>query len=220
MIGGCKHRISHIKNDFPISELDNANWKSAEEILIEHCWSGENAPGGRHFKTKLLWSDSAFYVRFEANQNEPLTISDTPNLKTKTIGLWDTDVCEIFVAPNLNEPNRYYEFEIAPTGEWLDLKIRQSLEKRETDFDYHSGMQSAAKIGKDRILMAIKVGWRAFGATPRAGDVWRGNLFRCVGSGAERGYLAWSPTKTAQPNFHVPEAFGEFEFCEIISLQG
>ena len=21
-------------------------------------------------------------------------------------------------------------------------------------------------------------------------------------------YLAWSPTKTAKPNFHVPEAFG------------
>jgi hypothetical protein len=209
-----KIKIARIEADFPISELDAANWKKAKEISIDSYWSGEKAEVGRQAQAKLLWSDAAFYVRFEANQNEPLVVNKTPNLKTKTVGLWDRDVCEIFVAPNLNEPNSYYEFEIAPTGEWLDLKIRQSLEKRETDFDFFSGMRSAARIGKDRIVMAIKIPWKAFGKTPRANEVWRGNFFRCVGSGAARGYLAWSSTKTKTPNFHVPDAFGEFEFVK------
>lgn len=209
-----KTTIAHIEKDFPISELDHANWEKAREIAIENYWSGEKAEVGRQAKAKLLWSASAFYVRFCVNQTEPPVISETPDLKTKTIGLWERDVCEMFVAPNLDEPNEYFEFEIAPTGEWLDLKIHQSPEERRTDFAYDSGMQSAARIEKNEIVTAIKIEWSAFGAMPRAGDVWRGNLFRCVGSGERRGYLAWSPTSTAQPNFHVPEAFGKFEFVE------
>ena len=207
-------KVSHIKYDFPISELDNVNWEKAREISIENYWSGEKAKVGRQAKAKLLWSDSAFYIRFQANQTEPLVINKSPDLKTKTVGLWDRDVCEIFVAPNIKEPEKYYEFEIAPTGEWIDLQIYQLPEKCETNLNYDSRMQSAARIEKDKIVMAIKVEWKAFGVTPRFGDVWKGNLFRCVGSGAARGYLAWQPTKTAQPNFHVPEAFGEFEFVK------
>jgi hypothetical protein len=207
-------RIKQIKNDFSIIELDNKNWQKAEEILIEKYWSGENAPVGRHAKAKLLWSETAFYVRFEANQTEPLIISDEPNLKTKTRGLWDRDVCEIFVAPDKSEPRKYFEFEIAPVGEWIDLAIHQLPERRETDFEYDSGMLSAARIEKDKVLMAIKIEWKAFGKAPKTGDIWRGNLFRCVGAGATRGYLAWQPTETPLPSFHVPEAFGEFEFLK------
>ncbi len=207
-----KIKIAHVKNDFPIHELNNKSWEKAKAVSIEKYWSGENAPAGRQARAKLLWSNNALYVRFEANQTEPLVVNETPNLTSKTKGLWDRDVCEIFVAPNREEPNKYFEFEIAPNGEWIDLAIRQLADRRETDFDYNSGMQSAAKIEKDKVLMAIKIQWKAFGKTPKANDIWKGNLFRCVGSGETRGYLAWSPTKTEIPNFHVPEAFGEFEF--------
>jgi len=205
-------KVAHVERDFLIAELDHESWKMAKEISIENYWSGEVATTGRHAETKLLWSNSAFYIRFEANQVEPLVISETPNLKTKTIGLWDRDVCEIFVAPNPREANKYFEFEIAPNGEWIDLKIHRLRDKRETDFDYNSGMESAAKIETSKVLMTMKIEWKAFGRTPRANDIWKGNLFRCVGCGETRGYLAWSPTKTETPNFHVPEAFGEFEF--------
>lgn len=206
--------IPHIENDFLIKEFDNESWRKAREVLIENYWSGEKANFGRHAKAKLVWSDSAFYIRFEANQTEPLVISKTPNLKSKTIGLWDRDVCEIFVAPNPNESDKYFEFEVAPNGEWIDLRIQLMPDKRETDFDYISGMESAAKIEADKVWMAMKIEWKAFSKAPKADDVWKGNLFRCVGSGDTRGYLAWSPTKTERPNFHVPEAFGEFEFIK------
>jgi hypothetical protein len=38
------------------------------------------------------------------------------------------------------------------------------------------------------------------------------NLCRCVGEDPDRGYLAWRPTHTAEPNFHVPTAFGTIVF--------
>lgn len=209
-----KIKIAHIKNDFSIQELDYKFWEKANDILIDKYWSGENAPVGRHFKAKLLWSDSALYVRFEANQIEPLVVSEKANLKTKTRGLWDRDVCEIFLAPNKAEPRKYFEFEIAPNGEWIDLGIYQKPDERITDWNYNSGMQTAARIEKDKVIMAFKVEWKAFGATPKAGDVWRGNILRCVGKDPTRGYLAWQPTRTKEPSFHVPEAFGNFEFSK------
>lgn len=209
-----KIKIENVKKDFPIAEFDNKSWKNADEILVDKYWSGKNAPLHRHFKTKLLWSDAALYIRFEANQSEPLVVSDAPNLKSKTKGLWDRDVCEIFLAPNPESPRKYFEFEIAPSGEWIDLGIYQKPDERITDWEYDSKMQSAAKIEKDKIWMAIKIEWKAFGKTPKAGDEWKGNIFRCIGTGETRGYLAWQPTMTKTPSFHVPEKFGEFEFVK------
>jgi hypothetical protein len=58
----------------------------------------------------------------------------------------------------------------------------------------------------------MKIPWEAFGKKPSAGDVWVGNIFRCVGAGPDRGYLAWQPTMTETPNFHVTEKFGELKF--------
>jgi hypothetical protein len=206
--------IPQIETDFSIDDFYNANWKKAVEISIEKYWSGDDAPIGRYAKARILWTKSALYVRFEANQKEPLIVNKTPEIKSKTVGLWDRDVCEIFVAPDFYKPEKYFEFEIAPTGEWVDLAIEIfPNEKRETHLDYNSGMKSAAKIEKEKILSAIKIGWKAFGKTPKQNDVWKGNLFRCVGAGNTRGYLAWQPTKTAQPNFHAPRAFGEFKFA-------
>jgi hypothetical protein len=207
-------KIPQVKEDFPITDLDGTIWEHAREVSIENYWSGERAEVGRHFKTKFLWSVSTLFVRFEANQNEPLIISDAPNLKEKTMRLWDRDVCEIFVAPDIQQPERYFEFEIAPTGEWIDLKIHKFPDRRETDFNYNSEMESVARIETDKITMAFKIPWKAFGEAPKANDVWKGNLFRCIGTGETRGYLAWQPTKTEKPSFHVPEAFGEFVFIK------
>lgn len=207
-----KITIKHLEKDFSIKELDSRNWEEAEKVVINKYWSGESASQDRHFKTTLLWTDDALYVRFEANQSEPLIVSEAPNLQTKTHRLWERDVCEIFIAPDRENFRKYFEFEIAPNGEWIDLGIYQKPDGRITDWDYNSGMRSAAQIENDKIVMAIKVEWKAFGRQPKAGDVWLGNIFRCVGAGATRGYLAWSPTETKEPAFHVPEKFGEFEF--------
>ena len=207
-------KIAHIEKNFSVKEFENQLWQKAEEITVDKYWSGEDAPGGRQFKAKMLWSDSALYVRFEANQEEPLVVSEEANLKTKTRGLWDRDVCEIFVAPEKDEFRKYFEFEIAPNGEWIDLGIHQMPDRRETDLHYESGMQSAARIEKNTVWMAIKIEWKALGKAPQAGEIWLGNLLRCIGSGETRGYLAWQPTETEKPNFHVPEKFGEFEFTK------
>lgn len=206
--------IKHISKDFAIEGLDDAAWKRASQTKITTYWSGETAPKGRQFEARILWSDTALYVKFSASQSEPLVTSEKADVTKKIRGLWDRDVCEIFIAPDASQRNKYFEFEIAPNGEWIDLGIEIASQERTTDWDYKSGMTSAAKIENDKVIMAIKIPFASLGKTPRVGDVWLGNLFRCVGKDPTRGYLAWQPTETEKPNFHVPEKFGEFQFVK------
>lgn len=204
--------IAFSEDDFAVTELHNHIWSRANAVAIDLYWSGRIAPAERCFEARLIWSKTSLYVRFDAVQNEPLIVSAQPNLETKTVGLWERDVCEIFIAPDRKEPRKYFEFEAAPTGEWLDLAIDTTGGKRKADWEYKSGMQTAARIQEGRVLIALQIPWAAFGTKPNAGDIWLGNIFRCVGKTPNRGYLAWVPTMTEKPNFHVPSAFGKFEF--------
>lgn len=205
-------KINHIDRDLSVSDLANPAWGKAGEIKVATYWSGKAAPAGRHFKARLLWSRAALYVRFDAERREPLVVDENPDLARKTLHLWDRDVCEIFIAPDRTTRGKYFEFEVAPTGEWVDLAIEVMPEKRLTDLNYASGMQAAAKVEGKRVVLGLKIPWAAFGKTPNPGEVWLGNIFRCVGKDPNRGYLAWRPTMTERPDFHVPEAFGEFRF--------
>lgn len=206
--------VKHIAKDFAITALDHDSWRTATGIEVTTYWSGETAPEGRRFRAWLLWSDKFLYVRFLAPHTEPPVVSEKPDLSKKTIGLWERDVCEIFIAPDKMNRNKYFEFEIAPTGEWIDLGIEVTPTERLTDWKYTSKMQSAASDAKGETYAAIKVPFASLGRTPKPGDIWLGNIFRCIGKGPNRGYLAWRPTKTAHPNFHVPSAFGEFKFVK------
>lgn len=204
--------VRHIDSDFDIGNLDDPAWNSAKTVKASKYWSGKKAPKGRRFEAKMLWSDRFLYVRFDAAQTEPLVANGSPDVTRESEKLWERDVCEIFIAPDKVNFRHYFEFEVAPTGEWLDLKIHQKPDERITDWEYSSGMEAAASVRKDRVIMAIRVPWESMGAKPGAGDVWVGNLYRAVGSGESRGYLAWNPTGTPEPNFHRPDMFGEFEF--------
>jgi len=204
--------VSYIETNFAISDLSHPAWQDADPIRIATYWSGETAPIERHFEARLLRSETHIYARFDAEQHEELIVNSAPDLTVKTDGLWERDVCEIFLAPDRSRPTRYFEFEVAPTGEWLDLEIETVGEIRRTDREFTSGMEAAAKISDSNVRMTFRVPFATLGTTPKRGDVWLGNIFRCVGSGATRGYLSWRPTRTEKPGFHVPEAFGEIRF--------
>jgi hypothetical protein len=193
------------------SEFDHPEWAEAHPIQITRQWSGAEAPASRHAEARILWTEDSLLVRFVCRQAEPLTVNANPQLDRKTIRLWDNDVCEIFLAPDLNAPQRYFEFEAAPTGEWVDLAIELTASGRKTDFEFHSGMTVGAKVREDQITIAMRIPWSEALPRPEPGDAWRVNLFRCVGLGNER-YLAWQPTYTVEPGFHVPEVFGWLDF--------
>jgi hypothetical protein len=194
-----------------VAEFDHLSWQDAQPVHIQRLWSGAKAPAARHAEARIIWTDEALTVRFICNQLEPPLVNPHPDLSRKKIGLWETDVCELFIAPGSQTPGRYLEFEVAPTGEWIDLVIDFTTGERQTDWEFHSGMIAAASVSDGTVAMAMQVPWSQSLSRPKPNDVWRGNLFRCSGVGNER-YLAWQPTGTPEPLFHVPEAFGWIQF--------
>jgi alpha-galactosidase len=201
-------------NDLFAHDIDDGRWDLCEAIPITRYWSGNPAPPQRHAEARILWSDDSLCVRFVCSQTEPLIVNSNPQTRTKTEGLWDRDVCEVFLAPNPEQPNRYFEFEAAPTGEWIDLAVHLKPDKRETEWDFDSGLTTTVRISKGQIFIAMRIPWGERIHKPQPLERWRVNLFRCVGSSRDRGYLAWQPTHTQQPNFHVPAAFGWLIFSE------
>lgn len=200
--------------DRPLAESDFENqiWSECLPVAIAHYWSGEPAPSSRHAEARICWSNEALHVRFVCKQQEPLIVSTDPRTDKKTLGLWDRDVCEIFVAPDPSNPWRYFEFEAAPTGEWVDLGITLTPSGRETDWDFASGFTTAARVEGERLTIGMRIPWGEAIPRPERGNLWRVNLFRCVGPESSDRYLAWQPTRTPEPNFHVPSAFGSLLF--------
>lgn len=198
--------------DFSINDFSETNWERADKAVLTKYWSGDDAPPERRATARLLWTRAALYARFDCAQHEPLVVNENPRVDVEASALWERDVCEIFVAPDKDQPENYFEFEVAPTGEWLDYKISQLQDRRETDTSYNSGIETAAQVSDNSFAVIFKIGWSAFGKTPENGEEWLGNLLRCVGTGAARGYLTWQPTFTQKPNFHVPARFGIFKF--------
>ena len=203
------HRASE---EVEAGDFDHGAWGGTRPARVARYWSGAEAPVERHAEARLIWTESALGVRFEYRQAEPFVVSAAPRLDEKSVGLWDRDVCEIFVAPDPAASGRYFEFEAAPNGEWLDLAVHLTPRGRETDWHFRSGMRAAARVSGERVTISMRVPWKALGRVPRAGERWRGNLFRCVGAGETRGYVTWQPTHTPEPSFHVPEKFGWIRF--------
>lgn len=191
--------------------LDHPEWTRAQPIQITRKWSGADAPASRLTEARIIWTDEFLIVHFVCRQQEPLVVNSNPQCEKKTLGLWHQDVCEIFIAPDATRPERYFEFEASPQGEWVDLAIFFKPDGRETDFEFHSGMTTAACLRGDQLKIAMQIPWSEALPKPKKGERWRVNLFRCVGVGDDR-YLAWQPTYAPEPNFHVPEAFGWLEF--------
>ena len=201
----------------PVSESDFEDeiWRACQPIQIKHYWSGEPAPASRHAEARICWSNEALHVRFVGVQQEPLVVSENPVTDRETLGLWDRDVCEIFLAPDRANAWRYFEFEAAPTGEWVDLGITLTPSGRETDWDFSSGFTTAARVENEELFVGMRIPWSEALPKPQSGTVWGVNLFRCIGTESPDRYLAWRPTRSPEPNFHVAEVFGSLLFDRI-----
>jgi hypothetical protein len=202
--------IHRIDTGDGILSVTSPIWDSIPETSVENDWMGIRSLPERFFLFQVCWNERFFFIRFTASRNEDCLIGANPCGDSKTLGLWNRDVCEIFIAPNPSTPEEYFEFEIAPTGEWVDLHISFQGTERVTDSEIETNAVYEAVYNSGVDLMMISIPWTTLGVKPSPGVVMKGNVYRCTGSEPTRGYLALWPTKSPSPNFHIPGSFGEF----------
>lgn len=186
-----------------------AEWQNASPISFSADWQGKNSDPARETQVRILWSKQTLYLRFECRYRELFLFQDSdPNGHRDH--LWDRDVAEAFLQPDPSRERFYKEFEVSPNGMWIDLDIFPGGMS-----DLKSGLRRSVVLDDKAHTWAAELAIPISALTKRFDPsvIWRANFYRVEGPKEPRAYLAWQPTHTENPNFHVPSAFGRLRFA-------
>jgi hypothetical protein len=195
----------------------SATWATAASTRIQKDCSHQIDYPKLSTEVRGFWTDADLYLLFVSPYTELNLWLPADNTKDR-MKLWDRDVVEFFLGDDYADIGRYREFEIAPTGDWVDLAI--DYYKNRYDAKWDSGWQRQGRIDEKNHVWyaAARVPLRSVSEKQiTAGTKWRVNLYRIDGLGpdAERRFMCWQPTCVVNrdPN-HVPEHFGTLIFTK------
>jgi alpha-galactosidase len=186
----------------------SAEWQTARPVSFCSDWQGKNPDPERETRVRALWSRDILYLRYECRYRELYLFNDS-DTSGRRDHLWDRDVAEAFLQPDPSRERYYKEFEVSPNGMWIDLDVFPGGIS-----DLKSGMQRSVVLNEKSHSWAaeLAIPMKALTAHFDPAAVWRANFYRIEGSKEPRFYMAWQPTHTPTPNFHVPTAFGKLRF--------
>jgi hypothetical protein len=187
-----------------------AEWQGAQAIAFCTDWQGKNPDPQRETQVRVLWSSQTLYLRFECRYRDLYVFADAdPNGRRDH--LWERDVAEAFLQPDPSRQPYYREFEVSPNGMWIDLDIFPGGLA-----DLKSGMRRSVVLDEKLKTWTAELSIPIKALTPNFDPtaVWRANFYRVEGNNEPRAYLAWQPTGTPEPNFHVPSKFGMLRFAD------
>lgn len=190
-----------------VTTVSDEAWAKVEPVWLEQNGNDGRVRSELSTDVRALWTPETLELRYTAPYTE-LTTFEPPEA-TERIGLWERDVVEAFIGSDLRNIRKYTEFQAAPNGMKLDLRLNLP----ERDFPWDSGFTVRTRVDP---VAKIWTAWMSIPlkslaeASPAPGDRWRINLFRC--DYARKAFLAWRPTLGG--SFHVPERFGTLEFIE------
>lgn len=187
---------------------DTQMWSDASPCIFCKDWRGDTAYSELATEVRILWSPDTLFLRFDCHYRNIWVFEDSdPNGRRD--GLWDRDVAEAFLQPDQFGTRNYKEFEISPNGMWVDLQISDQPRR-----DLKSGLKCAASIDETNKIWIGQwaIPMRSLTTNFDPSQSWKANFYRAEGKDPGRAYLAWQPTRTPEPQFHVPAAFGTLRF--------
>src|SRR5437867_7699003 len=202
------------------ADSSKPSWKHAESVKF-----GTDASGKSHFpeiatRVASVWTETHIYF-FIRCCYDSLNVYQGEYPKVERWLLWDRDVVEVFLNPQPERVNHYYEFEVAPNNQWIDLEIDKTKNPF-NDAAWNSGFEHATRIdAKNHVWTAeIRIPISSMNVHAiHSGDQWRANFFRAAGEGGGdcRKFLAWSIIPEGK-TFHVPTRFGILRLVNLLRL--
>lgn len=182
---------------------DDEVWKRARPVAWDTDWKGRAT--GTRTSARFAWSKRGLYALFELD-GAGLFVDRTRPVATEREGLYREDCVELFLVPDAKAPRRYFEVEVGPFGHFFDLDVE--LGKRsDTAWSSHPTIATRRDATKRTAAIELRLAAPEIISALKSGAVLPLGLYRMEGK-SPRQYLAWSPTLTAKPNFHVPDRFG------------
>src|SRR5256886_13125056 len=171
--------------DFPPDgDPDKPSWKHAESVEFDTDASGKSHFPDISTRVSSVWTETYVYFFFWCRYDS-LNVYESEDAKVERWRLWDRDVAEVFLNPQPERMNHYYEFEVAPNNQWIDLEIDKTKNPF-NDASWNSGFEHATSIdAKNHIWtaeMRIPVSSMSLSAI-RPGAEWRAGFFSAGGEG-------------------------------------
>jgi hypothetical protein len=192
-------------------------WKDVPGIVVDRRIDTRERASALRTDVRSRWTDKFLYI-MAACPYENANLRPDPVTDVETHRLWEHDVLEVYIGANFEDITKYYELQVSPQGEYLDMKIDQTVptigigDERlwDSGWEVKSRHDPAGKIwhGEFRIPIA------AIDSRPvRAGNEFRINVYRLQGPHPElparRDFIAWQPTGEYHP--HRPLKFGRLK---------
>jgi alpha-galactosidase len=206
-----------LSGDFsPTGDPDNPVWTPVAREVFETSYDPSITYPEARTEVAIGWTVKQIYIAFWSRYTE-LNVYEGEDPTAQRWELWDRDVAEVFVNPFPEFVNQYWEFEVAPNNQWIDLAIDLDRDPFH-NADWYSGFEHSTSVDElGKIWFCeMRIPALAFGLQQlEVGMEWRANFYRCDGPGDDsvRRFLAWSPTY--ESNFHVPESFGRLLFVDV-----
>jgi len=201
----------------PDGNLQKKVWQDAERVRFDRDALGRKQFPESETQVASIWTATYVYLAYWCKYST-LNIYEGEDTAKERWELWNRDVVEAFINPQPERFNHYYEFEVAPNNQWIDLEI--DLEKTPfNDAAWDSHFEHATRIDKQNHLWTceMRIPVTMMGARLlEPGAEWRLNLYRADGPGddTQRRFLSWSPLPGEKLTFHQPASFGIIRFVQ------
>jgi len=191
--------------------LDEGDWAAAPSFG-DFAFPWWTSGGKEQTEVKMLWDDTFLYISFRCDDKHIWADHYTFNSST-----YKDDCAELFWNPDPEGGDDYHVLEINCIG--VPRSVRRS--DRKTVMMPYIAQTIDGSVNDDGDtdggwVLEVAIRFDEYPdppvcTTPEPGANWRINLNRCGGKTNEQ-YSQWSPSGTAKPSFHVPEAFGTIVF--------
>lgn len=207
----------YTSEDFtPDGNLQKAVWKEAGWVRFNHDMSGRHTYPQSETKVAARWTTTHLYFAFWCRYST-LNIYRGEDAAKERWELWERDVVEVFVNPQPGRASHYYEFEVSPNNQWIDLEIDQTKTPFH-DAGWNSNFAHATRVDSTNRVWTceMRIPVASMGVRQvQPGDEWRINFYRADGPGenSQRRFMSWSTIPEGN-SFHVPTRFGLIRFVK------
>ena len=199
----------------PEGDLSKSVWRGAEFARFDEEALARKKHPQAETRVASAWTPSYVYFAFQCRYTV-LNVYEGEQTGKEKWGLWNRDVVEAFINPSPERFNHYYEFEVSPNNQWIDLEI--DLDKEPfNDAGWDSRFEHATRVDEANHVWncEMKIPVSALGTVPiKPGAEWRINFYRADGKGddSQRLFLSWSPLPGSKMTFHQPASFSIIRF--------
>lgn len=177
----------------------------------------DGGPAEQPTTVRAAWNEQGLHIRFECQDRHAwgnLTRRDDP--------IYQEEAVEVFLAPGVENPIDYLEFEVSPLGVLWDGRIHNPTSRRadmatDPGYDCPAIRWEAGRLGSARQDWWAELVLPWDGIAPGAHPLprlWRANFYRIERpEGGPPEFTAWSPTLVEPADFHKPSRFGVLELA-------